>query len=69
MEDINSVQLSGTVIIDVKHRQNQDFLTASTYLECIRDHQDRTKKVNVPLDFITKLPQISLRTLSWVIVF
>ncbi|MBM6441806.1 single-stranded DNA-binding protein, partial [Lacticaseibacillus rhamnosus] len=25
MEDINSVQLSGTVITDVKHRQNQDF--------------------------------------------
>ncbi|RND88400.1 single-stranded DNA-binding protein [Lacticaseibacillus paracasei] len=49
MEDINSVQLSGTVITDVKRRQNQDFLTASTYLECIRDHQDRTKKVNVPV--------------------
>ena len=49
MEDINSVQLSGTVITDVIHRKNQDFLTASASLECIRDHQDRTKKVNVPV--------------------
>lgn len=69
MEDINSVQLSGTVITDVKHRQNQDFLTASTYLECIRDHQIVLRRSMFPLNFITKLPQISLRTLSWVIVF